>query len=173
VARCRARRARLGLALALLPRAIGDPWLARRAEELKASDADLALNEQIAVASRAFVGEMHRAAVTIAAGTDSFDSYLPTGPALHRELEELVASGLTPYEALQAGTRGAAHAMGRLDERGTIEIGKRADLLLLDADPTRDITATRRIRAVIHGGVVLAEAELMTVLDNARAAAAK
>jgi hypothetical protein len=45
--------------------------------------------------------------------------------------------------------------------------------LLLDADPTRDITATRRIRAVIHGGVVLAEAELMTVLDNARAAAAK
>lgn len=84
-----------------------------------------------------------------------------------------MASGLTPYEALQAGTRGAAHAMGRLDERGTIEIGKRADLLLLDADPTRDITATRRIRAVIHGGVVLAEAELMTVLDNARAAAAK
>jgi imidazolonepropionase-like amidohydrolase len=159
--------------LALVPRALRERWLASRAEQLKASDAELALNEQIAVASRSFVGEMYRAGVTIAAGTDSFDSYLPTGLALHRELEELVASGLTPYEALQAGTRAAAHAMGRLDERGTIEIGKRADLLLLDADPTRDITATRRIRAVIHGGLVLDAADIATMLDTARTAAAQ
>ena len=116
---------------------------------------------------------MHRAGVTIAAGTDSFDSYLPTGLALHRELEELVASGLTPYEALQAGTRAAAHALGRLDERGTIETGKRADLLLLDADPTRDITATRRIHAVIQGGVVYDAVAVAAMLDAARAAAAK
>jgi hypothetical protein len=159
--------------LALVPRALRERWLASRAEQLKASDAELALNEQIAVASRSFVGAMYRAGVTIAAGTDSFDSYLPTGLALHRELEELVASGLTPYEALQAGTRAAAHAMGRLDERGTIEIGKRADLLLLDADPTRDITATRRIRAVIHGGLVLDAADIATMLDTARTAAAQ
>lgn len=159
--------------LALVPRPLRERWLAGRTAQLNASDADLALNDQIAVASRAFVGAMHRAGVTIAAGTDSFDSYLPTGLALHRELEELVASGLTPYEALQAGTRVAAHAIGRLDERGTIEIGKRADLLLLDDDPTRDITATRRIRAVIQGGTVLDAAAIATLLDNARAAAAR
>jgi imidazolonepropionase-like amidohydrolase len=63
--------------------------------------------------------------------------------------------------------------MGRLDDRGTIEAGKRADLLLLDADPTRDITATRRIRAVIQGGAVLEAAELARLLDQARAAAAR
>lgn len=158
-------------ALALVPRPLRERWLAGRTEQLKASDADLALHDQIAVASRAFVGAMHRAGVTIAAGTDSFDSYLPVGIALHRELEELVASGLTPHEALQAATRVAAHAMGRLDERGTIEAGKRADLLLLDADPTRDIAATRRIRAVIQGGAVLDAAEIAAWLDRARAAA--
>jgi imidazolonepropionase-like amidohydrolase len=114
---------------------------------------------------------MHRAGVTIAAGTDSFDSYLPVGLALHRELEELVASGLTPHEAVQAATRLAAHAMGRLDERGTIEVGKRADLLLLDADPTRDIAATRRIRAVIQGGAVLDAVGIAALVDKARAAA--
>lgn len=159
--------------LALVPRPLRERWLAGRTEQLKATDADLALNDQIAVASRAFVGAMHRAGVTIAAGTDSFDSFLPTGLSLHRELEELVASGLAPYDALQAGTRAAAHALGRLDERGTIEVGKRADLLLLDADPTRDITATRRIRAVIRGGAVLDDAELRSMLDAARLAAAK
>lgn len=159
--------------LALVPRPLRERWLAGRTEQLKATDADLALNEQIAVASRAFVGAMHRAGVTIAAGTDSFDSYLPVGLALHRELEELVASGLTPHEALQAATRVAAHAMGRLDERGTIEADKRADLVLLDADPTRDITATRRIRAVIQGGAVLDAAEIAAWLDRARAAAAR
>jgi imidazolonepropionase-like amidohydrolase len=157
--------------LALVPRPLRERWLAGRTEQLKASDADLALNGQIAVASRAFVGAMHRAGVTIAAGTDSFDSYLPVGLALHRELEELVASGLTPHEAVQAATRLAAHAMGRLDERGTIEVGKRADLLLLDADPTRDIAATRRIRAVIQGGAVLDAVGIAALVDKARAAA--
>lgn len=157
--------------LALVPRPLRERWLAGRTEQLKASDADLALNDQIAVASRAFVGAMHRAGVTIAAGTDSFDSYLPVGLALHRELEELVASGLTAHAAVQAATRLAAHAMERLDERGTIEPGKRADLLLLDADPTRDIAATRRIRAVIQGGAVLDAAGIAALLDQARAAA--
>ena len=159
--------------MALVPRAVRDQWLARRAEQLRASDADLALNEAIAAGSRSFVGAMHRAGVTIAAGTDSFDSYLPVGLALHRELEELVASGLSPYEALQAGTRAAAHALGHLRERGTVEAGKRADLLLLDADPTRDITATRQIRAVIQGGVLHDAAAVAAMLDAAKAAAAK
>jgi imidazolonepropionase-like amidohydrolase len=159
--------------MSLVPRALGEPWLARRTAQLAAAPADdLAFNAEIAEASRAFVGAMHRAGVAIAAGTDSFDDYLPVGAALHRELEELVRSGLTSHEALQAGTRVAARAMERSD-RGTIETGKVADLVLLDADPTADISATRRIHAVIQRGEVLDAGAIAKLLADARATAAK
>jgi imidazolonepropionase-like amidohydrolase len=159
--------------MSLVPKALGEPWLARRNAQLAAmADADVALNREIADASRRFVGAMHRAGVAVAAGTDSFDAYLPVGLALHRELEELVASGLTPYEALQAGTRVAARAMERPD-RGTIEPGRIADLVLLDADPTVDISATRRIHAVIQRGELLDAGAVTKLLADARAAAAK
>lgn len=159
--------------MSLVPRALGEPWLARRNALLAAASAeDLAFNREIAEASRAFVGAMHRAGVAVAAGTDSFDSHVPVGVALHFELDELVRSGLTPHEALQAGTRVAARAMERSD-RGTIEVGKMADMVLLDADPTVDISATRRIQAVIQRGEVLDAAAIAKLLADARAAAAK
>jgi imidazolonepropionase-like amidohydrolase len=160
-------------ALSLVPRALAEPWQARRNAQLAAAtDDELSLNRDIADASRRFVGAMHRAGVAIAAGTDSFDSYLPVGLALHRELEELVASGLTPYEALQAATRVAARAMERA-ERGTIEVGKVADAVLLDADPTVDIRATRRIHAVVHRGEVLDAAALAALVADLRASSAR
>jgi imidazolonepropionase-like amidohydrolase len=159
--------------MSFVPRAIRESWLPRRTAQLAAAtDDDLGLNRDIAEASRRFVGAMHRAGVAVAAGTDSFDSYLPVGLALHQELEELVRSGFTPHEALQAGTRVAARAMDRSD-RGTIEVGKVADLALLDADPTVDIRATTRIHAVVQRGGVLDAAAIAKLLAEARALAAK
>ena len=95
--------------------------------------------------------KLARAGVTIGTGTDIWQ--IPTG--VHLEMEEMVAAGLTPLEALHAATGGAARIVGAQQELGTITVGKWADLVLLDADPSADIRNTRRIRAVIQAGQLL------------------
>jgi imidazolonepropionase-like amidohydrolase len=94
--------------------------------------------------------------VTIIAGTDHFvDEERDPLPLLHRELEALVAAGLTPMEALVAATRGAAHAIGVEGVRGTLRAGAVADVVLLAADPSADIRNTRQIRYVIKDGRIV------------------
>ena len=95
----------------------------------------------------AAVGALHRAGVVILAGTDVPAPGTAHGLSLHRELELLVRSGLTPAEALTAATFAPARAFGFLD-RGRIAEGLRADLVLVNGDPTADITATRDIAGV-------------------------
>jgi imidazolonepropionase-like amidohydrolase len=102
------------------------------------------------------VTAFHRAGAVILAGTDSNDDpaapyQVPHGESLHEELERLVAAGLTPAEALRGATSLAAGTFG-LTDRGDIAPGRRADLVLVDGDPTRDISATRNIRGVWIGG---------------------
>jgi imidazolonepropionase-like amidohydrolase len=99
-------------------------------------------------------GALFRAGVPLLAGTDTPEPYCPPGLALHQELELLVESGLTPVAALQAATINNARALKQGDELGSIEPGKLADLLILNADPTADIRNTRRIVHVIRDGVV-------------------
>jgi hypothetical protein len=96
----------------------------------------------------------------IMAGSDAPEWFLGYGFTLHRELESLVAAGLTPFQALAAATRTPAEFLGATAEWGTIEIGKRADLVLLSANPLRDIRNTKRIESVMVGGRVLERAEL-------------
>ncbi len=98
------------------------------------------------------VGAMHRAGVEILTGTDTLNPYCYPGFSLHDELGLLVQSGLTPMEALQAATLNAARFMDREKELGTIEPGRLADLVLLDADPLQDIHNTTKIRAVFANG---------------------
>jgi imidazolonepropionase-like amidohydrolase len=111
--------------------------------------------------ARASVGVLHAAGVPILAGTDANDtpgtpSRVPHGDSLHRELELLVEAGLSTAEVLHATTSLPARYFG-LDDRGTIESGKRADLVLIDGDPLADIRATRSIRRVWCGGLEPAE----------------
>lgn len=96
----------------------------------------------------------------ILAGSDSPDWFMVYGWTMHRELESLVAAGLTPYQALSAATRNPAEYFGASREWGTIEAGKRADLVLLDANPIDDIRNTTRIDGVVIGGRWLPRAEL-------------
>ncbi len=99
------------------------------------------------------VGDMHRAGVEFLAGTDSGpNTPVPPGSGLHDELELLVESGFTPMEALQAATRNPARYFGKLQEMGTLEAGKAADLVLLDANPLDDIRNTRKISMVVLRG---------------------
>jgi imidazolonepropionase-like amidohydrolase len=96
---------------------------------------------------------LHDAGVLVGFGTDSgaTPTRLP-GWAEHRELQLLVEAGLSPMEAIKCATRNAAEVLGDLKNRGTLEPGKRADFLILDADPLADIRNTTRLASVYHGG---------------------
>jgi len=99
------------------------------------------------------VGDMHRAGVEFLAGTDTGpNNPVPPGSGLHDELELLVESGFTPMEALQTATRNPARYFGKLQDLGTLEPGKLADLVLLDANPLNDIRNTLKISLVVLRG---------------------
>ena len=94
--------------------------------------------------------------VAIVAGTDGMTTRGAALPTIHRELELLVTSaGLPPLAALSAATRNAAETMGLGDDRGTLAPGRRADIVLLGANPADDIRNTQRIEYVIEGGRVV------------------
>ena len=102
--------------------------------------------------------QAHRRGVTLIAGTDTLGaagSSSPALPNLHRELELLVTlAGLSPAEALESATRDAAAALGAGSTRGTVEVGKLADLVVLRSDPLLDIRNTRSIQLVMKRGRV-------------------
>lgn len=91
----------------------------------------------------------------VAAGTDQ-----SSGPALHRELELLVGGGISPADAIVIATRNAARALGKLEELGTIEPGKLADLVLLTADPTQNINNAKMVDMVIKNGQIVDRSKL-------------
>jgi imidazolonepropionase-like amidohydrolase len=117
---------------------------------------------------------MFRAGVPFMAGTDTAAGvHVFPGFSLHQELALFVRAGLTPMQALQTATRNPAEFMGRLKDLGTIEQGKLADLVLLDANPLDDIANTRKIRAVVLAGRYLDRSELDRMLKGVEHAAAK
>ncbi len=101
------------------------------------------------------VAAMHRAGVRFLAGTDAPLRNSPPGFGLHEELTLLARGGLLPIDVLRSATLEPARYLGTLDSLGTIEPGKLADLVLLDANPLTDIRNTRRIAAVIANGRML------------------
>jgi imidazolonepropionase-like amidohydrolase len=98
---------------------------------------------------------LHRAGVPILVGTDAPEPQVPPGASLHHEMEFLAASGMRAGAVLAAATLGNARALQAEDRLGTVEPGRHADLVLLDADPLTDIRNTRRIAAVVRAGVLL------------------
>jgi len=116
---------------------------------------EFALRASFMQASLWIVGKMNAAGVPILAGTDTTAPYVFPGSSLHEELALLVQAGLTPMQALQAATKRPAEFLGKLQTQGTIQQGRIADLLLLDANPLEDIHNTEKIRAVILRGKLL------------------
>jgi Amidohydrolase family len=114
-------------------------------------------------------GELARAGVPLMTGTDLGTAYLLPGFSLHDELRFLVRAGLSPAQALRAATLEPARSLGRRDQ-GTVERGKVADLVLLDADPLRDITNTTRIDSVFVGGHLIDPAARQRMLAEIEAA---
>lgn len=109
----------------------------------------------------AVVGALHRAGVPVILGSD----LAVPGHTMHREMELAVRAGLTPMEAIQAATSVPARVMGLLHESGTVEPGKRADLVVVAGDPLRDISAIRAVSAVVANGRLFRPAPLWEASD--------
>lgn len=132
---------------------------------------DTTLPHQLYRRELEILGRMIAVGVPILAGTDGPGGTRLPGPGLHDELALLVRAGMTPLQAIQAATREPARFLGALDSLGTVEPGKVADLLLLDADPLADITNTRRIHSVVVRGQLLGPATLDSLRTHAARAA--
>lgn len=98
-------------------------------------------------------------------GSDSPQIFNVPGFSIHRELQYLVDAGLSPYEALLTGTVNPARFIGRNDVAGTVEVGRDADLVLLDANPLEDISAARRVHGVMLRGRWISRSQLDGMLE--------
>jgi len=132
-----------------------EPGIAKLAPALRAQFAGGGVPAAMATAARqrldallTIVGALRRAGVTIVAGTDQ----AVPGYSLHRELELYVAAGMSPMEAIQSATSVPARVMGLIQDTGTIEPGKRADLIVVDGNPLARISDTRNVRLVVANG---------------------
>jgi len=101
---------------------------------------------------------VHQAGVVVAAGSGTAGPEMAYGRSLQRELELLVAAGLTPAEALRSATLDAATLLGMEADRGTVEEGKLADLLILAGNPLDDLAVLKRVQVVVQNGVVVINA---------------
>ncbi len=165
--------------LAFMPKAWTDSWRPDRSQFLSGTPRSelpgLILRMKAWYRSQVdVVRHMHAAGVGFLAGTDvSQWNFMVPGVSLHDELARFVEAGLTPLEALQTATINPAKYLGITDDAGTVAPGKRADFLVLDADPTVSIANTQRISAVVLGGRLLDRNELNRMLEDARQRAAK
>lgn len=128
----------------------------------KLSALDAAAGDRVWTKMLAMFADMRNAGVKTLAGSD-----LPVAngvPPLHDELVALVGAGTTSVDALQAATRSPAEFLGRLATEGTVEVGKKANLVLLDANPIADISNTRQVAAVILSGRLIRGPDLQKIL---------
>jgi len=147
-----------------IPRLMQQRWNFRLANR---SGGDNAVEKKVLQKQFEIVGAMQKAGVPILAGTDTGNPFCFPGFSLHEELALLVIAGLTPVEALRSATLNPAKFFGLDQTLGTIEQGKIADLVLLDANPLVDIRNTQRINAVISNGRLFDRKALDKLLGEA------
>lgn len=153
--------------LAQVPASVRREWADYRRE---AKPGELRAGMAVYARELRLVGDMHRAGVRMLAGTDaSTEPFVVPGAALHEELALFVQAGLTPLQALRTATTDAARYAGDDPARIGLRVGAPADLVLLTADPRRDIGNTRAIAWVIQRGVAYDRAALDAKLVSARA----
>jgi len=149
-----------------MPKATLRDWVAAKQDQLaeKGFDADLA--ERAIALRRRLITELHEAGAGLLLGSDAPQIFNVPGFSLHRELALLVEAGLSPYEALRAGTLSPAVFLGL--ETGAVEVGREADLVLLDASPLDNIANTKRIHGVMVRGTWYPASELQKRLEAFR-----
>jgi len=151
--------------LRYIPRLLQQRW------NFRVANHDSAVTKKVLQKQLEIVGAMQRAGVPILAGTDTGNPFCFPGFSLHEELALLVIAGLTPVEALRAATLNPAKFFGLDQTLGTIEQGKIADLVLLDANPLLDVRNTQKINAVVSNGRLFDRKALDKMLGEAEVAA--
>ncbi len=122
-------------------------------------------SRRIIEARQQVLAALHRGGARILMGTDAPQQFSVPGFSLHREFPRMRAAGMTPYDILATGTRNVGEYFQRNDAFGTIAVGRRADLLLLDADPLADVANLQRIAGVMARGRWLPGDEIRTRLE--------
>jgi hypothetical protein len=150
--------------LKYVPASVRKTWEDPRKDLKKASEKDLADGKRDFAKCLELVAAMRRAGVPMLAGTDTGDDYVLPGFGLHDELALLVRAGMTPMEAIQSATLNPARFLGIEGTQGTIQKGKIADMVLLNANPLKDIQNTRQVAAVILKGRLLTRERLNNML---------
>ena len=146
--------------LRYVPRNMANAWV-RSTNDLR-NDTTFTpeLRKQFIVLRRRIIKALQAGGAGIVLGSDSPQLWNAPGFSLNRELQSYVAAGLTPWQALATGTRNIARFLGNETEAGTIAVGKRADLILLEANPLADIRNVARKAGVMIGGKWLAKDEI-------------
>lgn len=115
---------------------------------------------------KTIVKALHDADAPLLLGTDSLNDFVLPGYSIHEELRNLVDAGLSPFEAIKTGTVNAAKALGQFEEFGTISVGKRADLLLLSANPLQKVENISLLQGVMVRGKWMTDKNLQSELDG-------
>ena len=152
-----------------MPAAMRQQWLAG-AQQYRGPDFEPARARRFLELRRRLIRALRDAGAGLLLGADAPQVFNVPGFATLRELESLVTAGLTPYQALAAGTRNPAIALGVPDSFGVVEVGRRADLLLLNADPLADVRNVWKRAGVVVAGRWLSAAELDARLAEIAAA---
>jgi len=163
-----------------MPRTTVDQWVQRKNSMLQpignvfmGFGVGSKIGARVIELRRKMLKALRDAGAKIALGTDSPQVFSVPGFSIHREMQVMVATGFKPFEVLQCGTRHVAEYFGTLSETGSVEQGKRADLLLLDANPLTDISNVARRAGVVAAGRWLPESEIQERLAKLAAAATK
>ncbi len=149
-----------------MPSATVDGWVDAKESQLAERDYDPEVAMLAVELRRRLILELHRAGAGLLLGADTPQIFNVPGFATHRELDALVAAGLSPYEALRTGTVAVAEFLGA--NTGIVEVGRDADLVLVDANPLEDITNAHRIHGVMLRGDWYPAADLEERLDAYR-----
>jgi tetratricopeptide (TPR) repeat protein len=158
--------------LKYMPKAGRESWELKNNPSVSSNTAeDWAIGKKVYQKELEIVGAMRRAGVELLAGTDVLNPFCFPGFSLHDELGLLVEAGLTPMEALQAATYNPAKFLGMTVSLGTIDTGKIADLVLLEANPLEEIANTKKIAAVVVGGKYYPRSSLVEMLAKVKAIA--
>ena len=148
-----------------MPQETVDQWVESKTNVIEDSAYDPEVATRAIELRRQIIKAMHDADARLLLGSDSPQIFNVPGFAIHRELQLLVDAGLTPFEALATGTVAPAAFFGRNVQSGTVEVGKDADLVLLDANPLTDISATRRVHGVMLRGRWVSNSEIKRLLE--------
>lgn len=149
-----------------MPPAVRDEWVRAKQGYQQRADFQQPAAQRLVELRRQLTKALHDAGAPMALGSDAPQWFNVPGFSLHREMGMMVAADLTPYEVLVTGTRNPATYFGTPDEFGTVQVGRRADLILLDANPLADIANAQRIAGVMVRGQWLPQGELQSRLDQ-------